>query len=219
MEEEIVLKLSAMLVTDGCIIGSPKKLKIRFINKADSLHHEFKNLVRKLVKDKVKILEVMDKNGVKTSEVNSNRLARFLNSLIGKPKHLPLELMENCDKNLLNEILKLMFSCDGSPVFTWKFDKKKRIWRNVRRIKFASKNRKLLLQVVEILHQLGFHPQISTQEIILERKSDILKFANEIKFVEGVKMGKRSKWNFLTKNDVLDMMVSSFDSLHRAQTG
>ena len=151
----------------------------------------------------------VDKNKVKTTEINSNVLGRFFKSLIGESKLLPFNLIEDCDKDTLREVIRLMFSCDGSPVFTQKFDKKKQIWRIVRRIKFASKNEKLLLQVSKILRILGFSPQISKHELILERKSDIIKFAKEIRFVEGVKMSKRSKWNYLTKNAVLDLILLS----------
>ncbi|MCD6483100.1 MAG: hypothetical protein J7K83_02420 [Candidatus Aenigmarchaeota archaeon] len=68
----------------------------------------------------------------------------------------------------------------------------------------------LLLQVAEMLKKLGLSPQISESEIIIEKKRDIDKFSKEIRFVEDVPMSKNSKWFGLSKNEVLDFIISSF---------
>ena len=210
---ENTLKLLAMIITDGCITGENKKIKIRFINKSESLHKIFRKLIIHEMKSnriKSKIITFSDKNSVTTTEINSNILGRRLKSMIGKDKIFPRESLENASNKTLKEIISLMFSCDGSPVFTWKFDKKKRIIRIVRRIKFSSKNKQLLEQTRKILQELGFNPQTSKQEIIIERKKDVFMFFREIGFVEKVEMSKSSKWLGLSKNDVLNLMVLSF---------
>ena len=219
MNEETTAKILAMIVTDGCITGSSRKIKIRFTNKSKDLHDVFKELIEEIKPEKYNFIEFSDKNNVTTTEINSNIFGRELRSLIGDKKILP-RFTENLDTNILKQVLSLMFSCDGSPVFTQRFDKKKNILRNVKRVKFFSKNTALLLQVKSLLQKLGFEPQISKFEIILEKNRDITKFKREIRFVDNVRMSRNSKWNFLTKNDVLDMMVdSSFHNSHQAHTG
>ena len=208
--EEAILKLAALISTDGCLTGDPKRLKIRFTNKAESLHKIFVELIKEVAGDDVRIITFMNKDGVKTTEINSNRLTRFFRWLMTKNKLLPVHILEKSDERILREVLKLMFSCDGSPVFTLKFDKHKKIWRKVRRIKFASKNKMLLFQVAGMLKRLRLTPQISEGEIIIEKKRDIGKFSKEIRFFEGVPMSKNSKWFGLSKNEVLDLIISSF---------
>ncbi|MCD6483101.1 MAG: hypothetical protein J7K83_02425 [Candidatus Aenigmarchaeota archaeon] len=115
-----------MISTDGCLTGNPKRLKIRFTNKAESLHKIFVELIKEVTGDKVGIVTFMNKDEVKTTEINSNRLTRFFRWLMTKNKLLPVHILEKSDERTLREVLKLMFSCDGSPVFTLKFDKRKK---------------------------------------------------------------------------------------------
>jgi hypothetical protein len=105
-----------------------------------------------------------------------------------------------------------MFSADGYVTLTVKWDKKKKIWRIIRRIKLACKHPILKEQISELLKKVGLLHQVSKEELIIERKRDILKFAEEIKFVPGVKVTKNSKfWRGLEKNDVLNLVIKSFE--------
>lgn len=207
-DKESLVKFLGMIVTDGCLTGSKGKLKVRFTNKSNRMHLIFRELSDK-IRQNNNFISFIDSNGVITTEINSNIFNRKIRKLVGKNKILP-DFVQELNDETISQVLRLMFTCDGSPVFTTKFDKKKNLVRVVRRIKFFSKNRELLIQIKKLLNQLKFDPQISKFEVILEKKADVRKFGNKIRFVNNVQMGKNSKWNFLTKNEVLNMMLKSY---------
>ena len=207
-DKESLVKFLGMIVTDGCLTGSKGKLKVRFTNKSNRMHLIFRELSDK-IRQNNNFISFIDSNGVITTEINSNIFNRKIRKLVGKNKILP-DFVQELNDETISQVLRLMFTCDGSPVFTTKFDKKKNLVRVVRRIKFFSKNRELLIQIKKLLNQLKFDSQISKFEVILEKKADVRKFGNKIRFVNNVQMGKNSKWNFLTKNEVLNMMLKSY---------
>jgi hypothetical protein len=47
--------------------------------------------------------------------------------------------------------------------------------------------------------------------VVLERKEDLIKFQKEVRFVDGVKVTKNGIWSGMDKNNVLDILVKTFE--------
>jgi hypothetical protein len=115
--------LIGLLLTDGWI----NKKVFGFASTSESLLHLFKEKTEKLF-GKQHFVEFIDKrNGVHIIEVNNIKISKKLFELI-KPlgkKQLPRFFFKLND-NLLKEILKVMFSCDGSICLGVKWNKQEK---------------------------------------------------------------------------------------------
>jgi len=67
------------------------------------------------------------------------------------------------------------------------------LWVINKQIQATSKNDSLKNFVAEALKKLGFSPVVWKREVALTRKKDILRFAKEIRFLDGVKISQKSR--------------------------
>jgi intein/homing endonuclease len=125
---------------------------------------------------------------------------------------LPI-FIQRLSKKFLFEFLNAIFTADGSISVSVRWHNKNKNWEIRRRVEFSCKHPKLRDDVFKLMKNVGFYPRISNNDnITLERKKEILKFAKRIRFVSGVKIGGDSKiWKGFEKNQILDMAVKTFD--------
>ncbi|MGB9613344.1 MAG: hypothetical protein ACPL4K_04105, partial [Candidatus Margulisiibacteriota bacterium] len=88
----------------------------------------------------------------------------------------------------------------------------------IRTVFLACKHPQLRLDYLFLLHSLGIEARNVDKDnkIKIETEKDIRKFAKIIGFIKGVKISDHSKfWRRYEKQQVLEMMVSSYDNPSR----
>jgi hypothetical protein len=213
--------LVALLLTDGCVSAS--RLLI-FHNKSEAMHELFRQQVVKLF-GSVHFTERIESNGTKRTQVASKlivkklleackletfRRKQFENGEFPAVK-LP-EFIKSLSRSTVNKFLQVVFSADGSVSLGVRWHKKNKSWEIRRRVELTCKHPELRNDFFELLKFSGFSPRISGSNITLEKKNDILKFAQEIRFIEGVRIGGDSKnWKGFEKNQILDFAVRTLN--------
>jgi hypothetical protein len=105
-------------------------------------------------------------------------------------------------------LIRSFFSAEGSVILGCKWHTHKKLWVINKRIQATSKNDSLKNFVAEALKKLGFSPVVWKREVALTRKKYILRFAKEIRFLDGVKISQKSRiWHGIEKNKLLDVVV------------
>ena len=210
--------LIGLLLTDGCVASEGKVI---LINKSEALHSLFKEKI-KIVFNHEKFITAFNKSGVKRTEVNSKwivtELLKFTPTFRTRqfddgsfPSTKIPEFIFELPKQDIAKILQAMFSADGSATISVKWEKRRKKFVLRRRVKLASKHPKLKEQISSLLQKFGFHPRIHSDSVVLERKEDLTKFQKEVRFVDGVKVTKNGIWSGMDKNDVLDILVKTFE--------
>ena len=210
--------LIGLLLTDGCVTT---KWKISFINKSEILHGIFREKIGSLF-GKREFTEVFNKNGVKRTEVNSKRIVEFLTQFTPTfrtrafpngelPNARIPEFFFQLSEKELEDVLRVMFSTDGSVILRIKWRKDKKKWELVREIRFFSKHPAIRRDFASLLKKLGFSPSVKSDRVILTKKKDLIKFAKEIRFVDGVKVTQTGMWSGMEKNRVLDILEKTFE--------
>ena len=211
--------LIGLLLTDGCV--RMKKWKIIFTNKSVALQNFFKTKFKEVFGD-VNFIEILRPNGVKNIEVNSKKIVEYLLRFTptyrtrkfdnGKFPDVKIpDFIFKLPKEGICKVLQAMFSADGTVVLSAKWDKRKKKWVLRRRIKLASQNPQIKNQAASLLKKVGFNPSIQCGGVSLERKEDMIKFAKEIRFIDGVKVAQDKIWSGKDKNTVLDLLVKTFE--------
>jgi len=212
--------LVGLLLTDGYV--NPKEGKIVFTNKSEELHKLFRETVSKVF-GKVNFLENFNKNGVKNTTVNKKSIVKRLLEFTptfrtrkfknGKfPNAQIPRFFNSLSSDDLSKVLQAMFSADGSVILRVRWNKFKKKWEILREIRLASEHPTLKNQIKKLLKKLGFkNPRIRKDCIAICNKHDLIKFAKEIRFVDGVKVTKNKLWSGRNKNEVLDLLVKSFN--------
>lgn len=213
--------LVGLLLTDGCV--SSGRFLI-FHNKSEAMHKLFQQYVSKVF-GKIHFTERIEINGTKRTQVSNKNIVKQLQEFCEietfrrKPfesgefpnVNLPAFIKKLPHKNLL-KIFRVIFSADGSMSVSVRWHKTNKSWEIRRRIELTCKHPVLRNEYFELLKTIGFSPRISSDNITLEKKGDILKFAQEIRFVGGVKSGGDSKnWEGFEKNQVLDIAVKTLN--------
>lgn len=214
--------LIGLLLTDGSVSFSSRSWKIVFSSKSEVLLNVFRNKMQNLF-DVKSFSENIDRFKVKSLIVRnkdiSNLLFKFTPTFRTKqfkdgsfPQPKIPDFIQELPKNELSEVIKVMFSADGSIVLGVKWNKFKRSWVFTRRVQITTINPFLKNQLVKILKEnFQMKPQVWPKEIALERKEDILKFCKEIGFVKGLTISKKSKnWCGLEKNKILELAIRTF---------
>lgn len=213
--------LVGLLLTDGCVTHTiSNNWKITFTNKSEELHKIFREKITNIFGIK-KFKEWFDKFNIKSTEIQNKAVFKSLLTLTPTFRSKQLdngtfpnskipEFIIALDKENISEILKIMFSADGSICLGVKWHKNKNMWQFTRRIKFSSKHPVIKQQITELLRRFDLNPKIWKKEIVLERKNDIIKFQKEIGFVPNVKVTKNSKnWEGFEKNEILELAVKT----------
>lgn len=215
--------LIGLLLTDGCVSFSSRSWRITFSGKSEELLELFKQKMESLFGIK-KFSEWTDEFGVKSLQVRQKQVASQLLTLVPTfrtkpfkdgtfpPVKLP-EFFSTLPISELAKVMQAMFSADGSIVLGVKWRKDKRMWVFTRRVCFTSVTLSLKKQVTQILEEkFGMKPQIWKHDVVLERKSDIIKFKQVIGFVDRVQISKKSKvWEGFEKTQILDLAIKTLD--------
>lgn len=208
-----------LLLTDGCV--RTNKWKITFTNKSEALQNFFKDKFT-TVFGSTNFIEIPRQNGVTNIEINSKQIVTCLLNFTPTfrtrqfkdgtfpPAKIP-EFFKELSQEDIRKILQAMFSADGTVVVSIKWDKRKKKWTLSRKIKLASKHPKLKEQIADLLKKLGFHPVIHSEGVVLQRKGDLIKFREKIRFIDEVKVTKNKIWGGFNKNDILDLLVKTFN--------
>ena len=211
--------LIGLLLTDGWV--SSKQIGIS--NKSEEMHRIFKEKVSLLFgtqnfKERksgfnVKQTEVNNISIVKTlikiCKLENFRRKPFANGLFPDVR-LP-EFIKELSNQEKCKVLQTIFSADGSISLSIRWHKRNKKWEIRRRIELACKHPILRKDLIELLRSVGLRPVNSKNEnITLEKKEDLIKFAKEIRFIDGVKISANSKiWHDIEKNKVLDLAVKT----------
>ena len=213
----------ALLLTDGSVKKTKRKNSIIFANKSDVLHKIFKEVVQKVSEKKLHFVERIDKRNVKITEVNSKELVEKLLNILPTWRRKPYEdgsyppvkipdFIKKMENEKLRKVLQIMFSCDGSVVLGVKWHKTKKTWVFTRRVQITITHPVIRKDVKEILERLGFEPKVWRNEIVIDKKDDLIKFKKEIGFVNNVKISRKSRyWCGKDKNYVLTLLIKSFN--------
>jgi len=187
------------------------------------LHRIFKEKVNKLFGIN-RFSERVDNLNVKITSFKNKRVAEFLHQLTPTFRTKPFSngefpkvtipaFFKQLSREELAEVLRAMFSADGAVVLGVKFHKTKRRWVFTRRISLASAHPVLREQIAELLREkFEMNPKIWKNEIVFDEKEDIIKFHKEIRFVDGVKISRKSKnWTGFEKNEILEFLIKTFE--------
>ena len=224
--------LLAILFTDGCV--SPKKKnswRIYFSNSSEILIQLFRDCmvnVFGLNKERIRIGIITD--GFYRAVINSKEIGEYLVSRFGtfrtlryKDGKLPdtkLPIDQLIASNVVDEFLKVAFSCDGGLCFYPAHREGARggtKWM-IRTVFLACRHAKLRGDYMSLLRFLGIRARNVPKDgkIKIEDENNIRKFWELVEFVEGVKVTKHSKfWRDYEKQDLLSLMVASYENPSR----
>src|SRR3989344_4338643 len=110
---------------------------------------------------------------------------------------------------LSKEFLKFAFTGDGTVIFN--IGKARYGFRFDRCVKLYSQHSNLRKQYFELLKNLGYTPRMLNDSVLLRGRKDIIKFANEIGFVEDVKISGKGMWTGISKNELVKFTSNSYD--------
>ncbi len=105
--------------------------------------------------------------------------------------------------------LRIYISCDGCPsIFP-----RKNSWSAVERIVAIVCHHPILKQrLSKLLNDLKIPHTVKENSLEMRSRESITKFKKDIGFVDGVEMTGNSKyWEGLTKNEVLNKIIKSYD--------
>ena len=124
------------------------------------------------------------------------------------PLKIPVEIHQR--KKLMREFLRIYLSCDGGVSVT--------VGKNpspflVRKVFVNSSHPYLRDGLMKMFNHLGFDPKLYKDQIRLTKRSDITRFAKEIRFLNGIKIGRDSRrFQGIEKNELLDMVSESYEN-------
>ena len=216
-----------LLLADGSIRADKKHghFEVAFAGKDEILIQEFKECMRKLFGD-IHLSEKTGKHNVKIIRIFKRNVVNFFLQFLPEWKRkgnkvLNFPPVSNLPHSCLKSFIRGFFSAEGSAVLGCKWHKLKKRWIINKRIQATLKNESLKFFVAEVLKELGFSPSVWKNEVVLTKKEDILKFSKDIRFLEGVKISRKSRvWHGVEKNKILDIIaelcknrINSFHSL------
>jgi hypothetical protein len=218
--------LVGLLLTDGSVSKNGSSWTIEFINKSEELHKLFRTQVSKIFGTH-SIREINDHRSpeIKRSLLKSNSVARTLLQVIPTfrtkrnndgsfPASCIPSFVFSLSKDEIAKVLQVIFSTDGCVSIWPTWNKRKKLWEVKKLIKISCKHPIIRGQIVTLLKKLGFEPTLReiNDEIVLFKKRDIIKFDKEIRFVDGVKISKKSKnWKGFEKNQIVSLAIKTFN--------
>ncbi len=125
---------------------------------------------------------------------------------------LPRDLYEDLD--LARWFIKVLASCDGGVSVS--LGRKGKYRFLVRKVFITAKDPGVRVQIINILETLGFNPHDDKEKhVYISSKRDVIRYAREIRFLDGVKITRNSKRFYgLEKNLLLDLIVRSYENPH-----
>lgn len=114
------------------------------------------------------------------------------------------------DASLSKEFLRIVFSCDGGASL-YKARRGSQSWF-IRKLFVDSTNPSVRSYYQMLLEKLGFQIQTYGSQIRIQKYEMFRKYCDEIGFVDGVKIGRDSKyWESTTKNELLEKIMLTYD--------
>lgn len=120
---------------------------------------------------------------------------------------LPVKLQ---NPSIVRQFLKLAFSCDGG--INLYVVRKKYTWL-IRNVYLSCQHPVLLKQYFNLLKKIGIQSKILWKDelIRIQGRKDLEKFANEIGFLDGVKITQHSTyWQGFEKQRILQRAIASY---------
>lgn len=188
-----------LILSDGYI----SKYCLDFYNKDQSLLNYYKKIVNEnglVTKERKK------ESGVTAQTIHSIKMVKLVNKFLNNKNELS-EKITKVNKKHQKHFLKGVYSGDGSICLSLSYRKSKKRWRVEPFISLAVFNDKIIHSIVEILEENGFNPRKSKDTINLNKKKDIKRFYDKIRFINGSKIRKSKYWNGIEKNKVLKYSV------------
>ncbi|MBL7160394.1 MAG: hypothetical protein ISS93_00900 [Candidatus Aenigmarchaeota archaeon] len=231
MKRARYLRLVALCLSDGGVGFSSGTKYIHFTNQSPILLDLFKKEIRKFsnskihkqIKERGITLRVFDKNLVKnlleispnfrTKPVDHHPVNRKIQEIttlngIKYPKiRIPNDIF--ISKRDKSEFLRIYASCDGYPsIFPRKYS-----WSAVERIvAIVAQHPIIKKRISELLTEFDINHKIKMSGVFMRSREAIIKYKENIGFVDGVRMTGNSKfWKGVTKNKVLDIISKSYD--------
>lgn len=212
----LLAKLIGLLLTDGGLsLISGKRWRLHFTANSEKLVTEFQNLVKQLfnlsvAKDYRKgawKVQVWISKQVMTELTSYSPTYRTL-AKEGNQTEAQIPHFIQANNNLAKEFLRYAFTGDGTVLLY--IGKARYGFRFDRCIKLYCEHPILRKQYFELLVKLNYKPAMSKSEIILRKPENIIRFAKEIGFVEGVEISGNGSWKGITKADLLRFAAKSY---------
>lgn len=215
--EVLLSRLIGLLLTDGGLSQiSGKRWRIHFTSSSEEFIAEFGNLVKELfnLKTAKDFRNGAWKAQAWISQKAKDELTRYSPSyrtlqIKGKETEAKIPDFILRNESLGKEFLRYAFTGDGTVTIC--IGKAKYGFKLDRCVKLSCKHPNLRKQYIELLQNLGFKPRASKREIVLRKPENIVRFAREIGFVEGVKISGNGLWKGITKAELLRFAANSYN--------
>ena len=211
-----VARLIALLLTDGGLCEIGKRWRVHFTSNSEQLTSEFQALIKNLFNLKMSKeyrkgawrVQAWVSNKVKEELLTYSRTYRTL-SINKKETEATIPDFIRNDEKLACEFLKYAFTADGAVIFN--IGKAQYGFRFDRCVKLYSEHTCLRKQYFELLQKCGYRPTMLKDAVLLRRLPNITKFANEIGFVEDVKISGKGLWKGITKAELTRFIAGSYN--------
>lgn len=217
-EREILLaRLIGLLLTDGGLsLISGKTWRIHFTSNSKEFIKEFENLMMQLFNLKVAKdyrngawkAQAWISQKVKSELIGYSPTYRTLVK-DGKETEAKIPDFITSNENLAKEFLKYAFTGDGTIIFN--IGKANYGFRFDRCVKLYCEHASLRRQYFDLLKKLNYNPTMLKDAVLLRKPENIEKFANEIGFVENVKISGAGLWRDITKSNLLRFAAKSYN--------
>ena len=181
------------------------KYEVVFSNKDSSMVSNFESLVNSWNQN---IYQIEGESGAIRSALFSIKLSELVNSFLNDKKYLSEKIMKGNSTNQ-NYFLKGLYSGDGCIAVSLRVRNQNVLIEPF--MSLAVFNEELNPSIVKLLESKGYTPKFNKTHIRMQRKEDLKKFFEEVKFVKGAKIRKSKYWNGFEKNKLLDYVVNYMD--------
>ena len=216
--EKFLARLIGLLLTDGSLsqIKKTKVWRISFSSNSVELAKEFQALILTLFGIRTRVREY---NGA--LEIKHTLNKKFVEELlIYSPTYrtlakdgreteakIPNFITEN--EVFAKEFLRYAFTGDGSVILN--IGRAKYGFRFDRCVKLYCEHTSLRKQYFDLLTKLGYGPTMLGDAVLLRSPEKLSRFSKEIGFVNDVKISGNGLWKGITKSELLQFAVKSYN--------
>ena len=216
--------LLGLLYTDGCVSPRGNSYRLYFGVKSRALCLTFVRSVCHLFKVSRSKVRLTRRDGLHVAVIDSQSIGELLIHRFGTFRtlnymgcetnaRLPVDTL--ISTGYVVDFLRAAFSCDGGVCFypaTTLRNGKSISWFN-RNIFLACSHEKLRSDYMDLLDSLSINAvnSYTDKKIKISNKKEILKFASQVGFLEGVEVTDHSRaWSGCDKSQVLSDIVASY---------
>lgn len=213
----LLARFIGLLLTDGSLsqIKKTRVWRISFSSNSEELAAEFEKLVFDLFR--IRVRKRPYKGAIEIKHTINKRFAKELlaysptyRTLVKDGKETEARIPEfiQSDENLAREFMKYAFSGDGTVIFN--IGKARYGFRFDRCVKIYCEHRSLKKQYFELLKELGYNPTMLKDAVLLRKPENMMRFSEEIGFVEGMKISGNGLWKGISKSRLLRFAANSY---------